>query len=100
MLLGWRASLSGPVNARLIVWENVFIPGVAVSLPGLLGAPHRLSVRAVLVCPGSDVARSSISILLLAPDAWARGCGPWFTLPSVACPVGRLHSCCRSVSSL
>ena len=34
--------------------------------------------------------RSSISILLLAPDAWARGCGPWFPLPSVACPVGRL----------
>ena len=32
--------------------------------------------------------RSSISFLLLAPDAWARGCGPWFTLPSVACPVG------------
>ena len=28
-----------------------FYPGVAVSLPGLLGAPHRLSVRAVLVCP-------------------------------------------------
>ena len=26
--------------------------------------------------------RSSISFLLLAPDAWARGCGPWFTLPS------------------
>ena len=44
--------------------------------------------------------RSSISILLLAPDAWARGCGPWFTLPSVACPVGRSHSCCCSVSSL
>ena len=44
--------------------------------------------------------RSSISILHLAPDAWARGCGPWFTLPSVACPVGRSHSCCRSVSSL
>ena len=44
--------------------------------------------------------RSSISFLLLAPDAWARGCGPWFTLPSVACPVSRLHSCCRSVSSL
>ena len=31
--------------------------------------------------------RSSISFLLLAPDAWARGCGPWFPLPSVACPV-------------
>ena len=53
-----------------------------------------------LFVPGSDVVRSSISILLLALDAWARGCGPWFTLPSVACPVGRSHSCCRSVSSL
>ena len=43
---------------------------------------------------------SSISVLLLAPDAWALGCGPWFTMPSVECPVGRSHSCCRSVSSL
>ena len=41
---------------------------------------------------------SSISVLLLAPDAWARGWGPWFTMPSVSCPVGRSHSCCRSVS--
>ena len=34
--------------------------------------------------------RSSISFLLLAPDAWARGCGPWFThrwwrVPWVGC---------------
>ena len=41
----------GPVNARQIAWENVFSPGVAVSIPVLLGAPHRLSVRAVLICP-------------------------------------------------
>ena len=63
---------------------------------------RRIVCRCVPFCfiPGSDVVRSSISFLLLAPDAWARGCGPWFTLPSVACPVGRLHSCCRSVSSL
>ena len=27
---------------------------------------------------------SSISVLLLALDAWARGCGPWFTMQSVA----------------
>ena len=40
----------GPVNARLIAWRT-FLTWVAVSLPGLLGAPHRLSVRAVLVCP-------------------------------------------------
>ena len=30
---------------------------------------------------------SSIFVLLLAPDAWARGCGPWFTMLSVSCPV-------------
>ena len=90
----------GPVNARIIAWENVFLFGVAVSIPGLLGAPHRCRCVPFLFVPGSDVVRSSISILLLAPDAWAQGCGPWFTLPSVACPVGRSHSCCRSVSSL
>ena len=28
-----------------------FYPGVAVSIPVLLGAPHRLSVRAVLIYP-------------------------------------------------
>ena len=52
---------------------------------------RRIVCRCVPFCfiPGSDVVRSSISFLLLAPDAWARGCGPWFTLPSVACPVGR-----------
>ena len=90
----------GPVNARLIAWENVFNLGWRSVFLACLG--RRIVCRCVpfLFVPGSDVVRSSISILLLAPDAWARGCGPWFTLPSVACPVGRLHSCCRSVSSL
>ena len=90
----------GPVNARIIAWENVFSLGWRSVFLAFLG--RRIVCRCVpfLFVPGSDVVRSSISILLLAPDAWARGCGPWFTLPSVACPVGRSHSCCRSVSSL
>ena len=45
-----------------------------------------------------NVVGSSISVLLLAPDAWARGCWLLVTLPSVSCPVSRSHSCCRSVS--
>ena len=81
----------GPVNARIIAWEIDFNLWGRSGFPGLLGAPHRLTVRAV---------GSSISVLLLAPDAWARGCGPWFAMSSVSCPVGRSHSCCRSVSSL
>ena len=41
----------GPVNARIIAWEIVFSLGERSGFPGLLGAPHRLTVRAVLVCP-------------------------------------------------
>ena len=41
----------GPVNARLIAWEIVFSLGERSGFPGLLGALHRLTVRAVLVCP-------------------------------------------------
>ena len=41
----------GPVNARIIAWEIVFSLGERSGFPGLLGALHRLSVRAVLVCP-------------------------------------------------
>ena len=90
----------GPGNARIIAWENVFSLGWRSVFLACLG--RRIVCRCVpfLFVPGSDVVRSSISILLLAPDAWARRCGPWFTLLSVACPVGRSHSCCCSVSSL
>ena len=90
----------GPVNARIIAWEIVFSLGERSGFLACLG--RRIVCRCVpfLFVPGFNVVRSSISVLLLAPDAWARGCGPWFTLPSVACPVGRSHSCCRSVSSL
>ena len=41
----------GPVNARIIAWEIVFSLWERSGFPGLLGAPHRLTVRAVLVCP-------------------------------------------------
>ena len=41
----------GPVNARIIAWEIVFNLWVRSGFPGLLGAPHRLTVRAVPVCP-------------------------------------------------
>ena len=41
----------GPVNARIIAWEIVFNLWDRSGFPGLLGAPHRLTVRAVLVCP-------------------------------------------------
>ena len=41
----------GPVNARIIAWEIVFNLWVRSGFPGLLGAPHRLPVRAVPVCP-------------------------------------------------
>ena len=40
-----------PVNARIIAWEIVFNLRVRSGFPGLLGAPHRLPVRAVPVCP-------------------------------------------------
>ena len=41
----------GPVNARIIAWEIVFNLWGRSGFPGLLGAPHRLTVRAVPVCP-------------------------------------------------
>ena len=41
----------GPVNARIIAWEIGFNLWERSGFPGLLGAPHRLTVRAVLVCP-------------------------------------------------
>ena len=41
----------GPVNARQIAWENVFNLVLRSVFLSCLGAPHRLSVRAVLFYP-------------------------------------------------
>ena len=91
----------GPVNARIIAWEIVFNLGErsGFSWPAWGAASFDGACRSCLSQVITLWDRRS-PFLLLAPDAWARGCGPWFTLPSGACPVGRSHSCCRSVSSL
>ena len=90
---------TSPTNTRQSQWETVIsCAGGQVFLVHLGGALS--AMRAVPVAAGCNVkVRSSISISWLRMP-WSRGCWLSVTKRSVLCPLGSVHSCCCSVSSL
>ena len=91
---------TGPTNARQSQWENVIsCAGSQVFLVRLGGASS--AMRAVHVAAGCSVKEgSSISVSFWLRMPWSWGCWLSVTKRSVLCPLGSVHSCCRSVSSL
>ena len=97
LLLGLRASLNRPNQRETIAMGDCYI------LCGRSGVPGPLRRRIV-----SDAIRSccrmkegsSISVSFWLRMPWPRGC--WLSVAKrfVLCPLGSVHSCCRSVSSL
>ena len=91
---------TGPTNARQSQWETV------ISCAGGLVFLVRLgdvssAMRAVPVAAVCNVkVRSSISISFWLQMPWSRGCLLSVTKRSVLCPLGSVHSCCCSGSSL
>ena len=91
---------AGPANARQIAWEKVIACGggqiflVRLGRRIVGGACHSYCHR---LLPDGGIVDPSI---LLAPDAWARGCWLSVAKRSVLCPLGQVHSYCCSVSSL
>ena len=81
-------------------WENVIsCEGGQVFLVRLGGASS--AVSAVNIATGCSVkVGSSISVSFWLRMPWSRGCWLSVTKRSVLCPLGSVHSCCRSVSSL
>ena len=91
---------TGPTNARQSQWEKVIsCAGGQVFLVCLGGASS--AMRAVHVAAGCSVKEGSlISVSFWLRMPWSRGCWLLVTKRSVLCPLGLVHSCCRSVSSL
>ena len=91
---------TGPTNARQSQWETVIsCAGGQVFLVRLGGALS--AMRAVHVAAGCSMKEgSSISVSFWLWMPWSRGCWLSVTKRSVLCPLGSVHSCCRSVSSL
>ena len=96
LLLGWRASLYRPDQRETNRNGRMLYPVGAVR-----SSWSAWAVRTVHIATGCNVKDGIVDpSLLLAPDAWAWGC--WLSVKkrSVLCPLGSVHSCCRSVSSL
>ena len=93
-------TLPVPTNERLSQWETVIsCAGGQVFLVRLGSASS--AMRAVPVAAGCNVkVGSSISISFWLRMPWSRGCWLSVTKRSVLCPLGSVHSCCCSVSSL
>ena len=92
---------TGPANARQNRMGERYSLWGRSGFPGPLRAMHRRRCVQFLFATGCSVkVGSSISVSFWAPDAWARGCWLSVTKRYVLCPLGRSHSCCRSVSSL
>ena len=91
---------TGPTNARQSQWENVIsCAGGQVFLVRLGGASS--AMRTVHVAAGCSMKEgSSISVSFWLRMPWSWGCWRSDTKRSVLCPLGSVHSCCRSVSSL
>ena len=87
-------------NARQSQWETVIsCAGGQVFLVRLGGTSSAMrAVRVATVC--NVKVRSSISISFWLRMPWSRGCWLSVTKRSVLCPLGSVHSCCCSVSSL
>ena len=91
---------TGPTNERLSQWETVIsCAGGQVFLVHLGSASS--AMRAVPVAAGCNVkVGSSISIPFWLRMPWSRGCWLSVMKRSVLCPLGSVHSCCCSLSSL
>ena len=91
---------TGPTNARQLQWETVIsCAGGQVFLVRLSGASSAMhAVPVAAVC--NVKVRSSISISFWLRMPWSRGCLLSVTKQPVLCPLGSVHSCCCSVSSL
>ena len=91
---------TGPTNARQSEWETVISYACGLVFLVRLGGASS-AMRAVPVAAVCNVkVRSSISISSWLRMPWSRGCLLSVTKRSVLCPVGSVHSCCCSVSSL
>ena len=91
---------TGPTNARQSQWETVISCSVRQVFLVRLGGSSS-AMRAVYVAAGCSMKEgSSISVSFWFRMPWSQGCWLSVTKRSVFCPLGSVHSCCRSVSSL
>ena len=91
---------TGPTNARQSQWETVVsCAGGQVFLVRLGGASSVM--QAVHVAAGCSVKEGlSVPVSFWLRMPWSWGCWLSVTKRSVLCPLGSVHSCCRSISSL